>query len=82
MLSFDKLKHKKQEETDMDKIIAQGGNIVGLAGVLLTAVAGGARVLGHFYLGGFESMTVFLGGMGVMLIGCVAMLHGLSRQRG
>jgi len=66
----------------MDKIIAQGGNIVGLAGVLLTAAAGGARVLGHYYLGGFESMTVFVGGMGVMLIGCVAMLHGLIRQRG
>lgn len=66
----------------MDKIIAQGGNIVGLAGVLLTAVAGVARVMGHYHLGGFESMTLFVGGMGLMLIGCVGMLHGLSKQRG
>lgn len=66
----------------MDKMIAQGGNIVGIAGVLLTAVAGGARVMGQYYIGGFETMTLFVGGMGLMLIGCVAMLHGLSRQRG
>lgn len=66
----------------MDKMIAQGGNIVGIAGVLLTAVAGGARVMGQYYIGSFETMTLFVGGMGLMLIGCVAMLHGLSRQRG
>jgi len=65
----------------MDKIIVQGGNVVGLAGVLLTAVAGGARVMGHFYLGGFEAMTLFVGGMGLMLMGCVALLHLLTKQR-
>lgn len=64
----------------MDKMIAQGGNIVGIAGALLTAVAGGARVMGHYYFGGFEVMTLFVGSMGLMLIGCVAMLHGLSRR--
>jgi len=66
----------------MGKIIVQGGNIVGLAGMLLTGVAGVARVLGHYHMAGFEIMTLFIGGMGLMLIGCVAMLHGLSQSRG
>ena len=66
----------------MDKIIALGGNAVGLAGVLLTVVAGVARVSGHYHLFGFEVMTLFVGGMGLMLIGCLAKLHILTNQRG
>lgn len=66
----------------MDKIIALGSNVVGLAGVLLTVVAGGARVAGHYYLGGFEVMTLFVGGMGLMLISSLAKLHLLSSQHG
>lgn len=66
----------------MDKTIALGGNIVGLAGVLLTVVAGVARIMGHYHLAGFEIMTLFVGGMGLMLIGSFAKLHVLSNQRG
>lgn len=66
----------------MDKIMTLGGNIVALAGVLLTAAAGVTRILSHYYLGGFEVMTLFVGGMGLMLIGCLAKLHQLTRQRG
>ncbi len=65
----------------MDKIISLGGNIVALAGVLLTATAGVARILSHYHLGGFEVMTLFVGGMGLMLIGCLAKLHSLTSQR-
>ena len=65
----------------MDKIISLGGNIVALAGVLLTATAGVARILSHYHLGCFEVMTLFVGGMGLMLIGCVAKLHSLTCQR-
>jgi hypothetical protein len=66
----------------MDKLIGLGGNVVGVAGALLTAAAGVARVTGHYYLGGFEAMTLFVGGMGLMLIGSFALLHLLSKQRG
>ena len=45
----------------MDKTIALGGNIVGLAGVLLTVVAGVARIMGHYHLAGFEIMTLIRG---------------------
>lgn len=64
----------------MDKMVSLGGNIVALAGVLLTAAAGAARILGLYHLGGFEVMTLFVGGMGLMLIGCVVKLHSLSSQ--
>ena len=66
----------------MDKIIALGSNAVGLAGVLLTVAAGVARVISHYHLFGFEVMTLFVGGMGLMLIGCLAKLHILTNQRG
>ena len=66
----------------MDKTIALGGNIVGLAGVLLTVAAGVARIMGHYHLAGFEIMTLFVGGMGLMLIGSFAKLHMLTSQRG
>ena len=62
----------------MHNMIALGGSIVGLAGVLLTVTAGVARVSGHYHLVGFESMTLFVGGMGLTLIGSFAKLHLLS----
>lgn len=66
----------------MNKIIALGGNVVSLAGVLLTVTAGVARVTGHYHLAGFEVMTLFVGGMGLMLIGSLAKLHTLTNQCG
>ncbi len=66
----------------MNKTIALGGNVVSLAGVLLTVTAGVARVTGHYHLAGFEVMTLFVGGMGLMLIGSLAKLHTLTNQRG
>lgn len=66
----------------MDKMIALGGNLVGLAGVLLTVVAGVARVTNHYHLVGFEVMTLFVGGMGLTLIGSFAKLHVLTNRHG
>lgn len=62
----------------MNKLIAKGSCVVGGLGVFLTAAAGIWRVTGHYHLAGFETMTLFVGGMGLMLIGCFAKLHLLS----
>ena len=59
----------------MKHLLETGGNGAALLGVLLCLVAGGARVAGAFYLMGFELMTLFIGGMGLMLGGCLAKLH-------
>jgi len=59
----------------MNKLIANGGFAVGALGVLLTAAAGIWRITGHYHLAGFESMTLFVGGMGLILIGCFTKLY-------
>ena len=59
----------------MRNLLETGGNGVALLGVLLCLVAGGARVAGVYYLMGFELMTLFTGGMGLMLGACLAKLH-------
>ncbi len=65
----------------MNKLIANGGCAIGAAGVLLTVAAGAWRVSGHYYVAGFETMTLFVGGMGLILIGCYAKLHLISPSR-
>ena len=59
----------------MNKLLAMGGLGLGMVGVILTLVSGVWRVTGHYHLGGFETMTLFVGGMGLMLIGCFAKLY-------
>lgn len=59
----------------MNKLIANGGFAVGALGVLLTTAAGIWRITGHYHLAGFETMTLFVGGMGLILIGCFAKLY-------
>lgn len=64
----------------MNKLIANVGCAIGAAGVLVTVAAGLWRVTGHYYLAGFETMTLFVGGMGLILIGCFAKLHVLTSR--
>ena len=59
----------------MNKLIAMAGLGVGGLGVLLAVVSGIWRVTGHYHLAGLALMTLFVGGMGLMLIGCFAKLH-------
>ena len=61
----------------MKHLLETGGNGAALLGVLVCLVAGGARVAGAYYLMGFELMTLFIGGMGLMLGACLAKLHRL-----
>lgn len=63
----------------MNKLIGNLATAAAILGVALTIGAGLARLLGAYHLGGFQSMTVFNGGMGLMLIGIVGQLHVLKR---
>ena len=63
----------------MNKLIDNIATGAGLVGVILTIGSGVARLVGMYYLGGFESLTVFTGGMGLMLIGIVGKLHTQNR---
>jgi hypothetical protein len=62
----------------MDILLVMLGRLAGIAGVVLCLVAGVARVLGHFYLGGFSAAALLQGGMGLVLIGCFLLLLALQ----
>jgi len=54
------------------------GNIATLSGILLFLVAGIARLSGAHYLMGYENMTIFTAGIGLMVTACLAKLYQLS----
>ena len=64
----------------MENLLVMLGRLAGIAGAVLCVVAGFARILGHFYLGGFSVASLLQAGMGGLLIGCFLLL--LATQRG
>lgn len=59
----------------MQKLLGAAANITGLVGALICLLAGISRVTGGFHLGDFESMTVFVGGMGLMVFSAILKLE-------
>lgn len=62
----------------MRKTLELVGNAAGILGVVLCLGAGLGRIAGFFSLAGFEPMSLYLGGMGLMLGACLAKLHLLA----
>lgn len=62
----------------MNKLIENLATATALLGVVLAIGSGLARLLGMYYMGDFQTMTTFTGGMGLMLIGIVGKLHTLK----
>lgn len=62
----------------MNQAVAWLGNAAAVVGVFLCAVAGLWRLGGNYWLGGMDSMTVFVGGIGLMVFACLAKLHLLT----
>ena len=56
------------------------GNVAGILGIIICLAAGIARVTGKYHLGGFEAMTLFNGGIGLMVAACLIKLHALERR--
>jgi hypothetical protein len=61
----------------MERMITLAGNITALAGILLCAGAGGARLLGYYLTSGFATMTLFQIGTGLMVLACLCKLESL-----
>lgn len=59
----------------MQKTLEIVATIAGILGVLVCLAAGVTRISGNFYLAGFEAMTLFSGGMGLMLFAVLAKLE-------
>ncbi|MFQ5487718.1 MAG: hypothetical protein ACE5ET_04635 [Gammaproteobacteria bacterium] len=59
----------------MKQFYEAGGNVAAIAGIVLCAIAAGARLLGSHYVLGFEAVTLFLGGTALMVMACLAKLQ-------
>ena len=58
----------------MSTVLRNGGQLVGLLGILLMVVSAVFRLGGYFMLAGFETGTLFLAGIGAVSAGCFLML--------
>ena len=63
------------------QLISMSGNIAGYGGALLCLVAGSARIMGHYVIGGYESTTLFSVGTGLMVYACLTKLEALSNSQ-
>jgi hypothetical protein len=71
---------QKEGAQRMDNLLVMLGRLAGIAGVVLCLVAGLARVLGQFYLGGFSVASLLQAGMGGLLIGCFLLLLAMHQR--
>ena len=62
----------------MGKTLGIIGSVVGIIGILICLSAGLVRLTGGHWLFGFEAVTLFLGGIGVMMVACLAKLHSIT----
>lgn len=60
----------------MNKLLLTAGRFAGFAGMLLCLVAIGARLSGHYFLGGFQLATLLQTGVAGMVAGCFFLLAG------
>jgi len=64
----------------MDNFLRILGRLLGLAGVLITLMSMGARLLGHYFVAGFQIGTLFQAGLGAMMAGCLCLLLVLTAK--
>jgi len=55
-------------------------NISGILGVLFCLIAVAIRMIGMYYVAGFEALTLFNGGVAMMVFSCLAKLHLLQQK--
>lgn len=65
----------------MAKYISIIGNITGIAGILICIVAGLSRLVGAYFLLGFQTVTLFIAGIALMVMACLAKLHLISNSK-
>jgi len=62
----------------MEKLYGSIANAAAIIGILVCFLAGAVRISGAFRLLGFELMTLFLVGAGLLLLACLAKLYQLE----
>lgn len=64
----------------MNTLFLSLGRLAGVLGLLLIAVAVGARLTGAFWLAGFQIGTLLLAGTAALVAGCFALLLVLTAR--
>jgi len=64
----------------MEQVVRIVGDIAAVVGLLLCLISGVARLMNQWVQFGFETQTLFLVGVGLMVAGCLAKLHILGRR--
>jgi hypothetical protein len=64
----------------MDGLLMQIGRLAGALGVLLSVVAGGARLAGRYVLGPVQAGTLLVVGMAAMILACLCLLTVLTNR--
>ena len=57
------------------------GRLAGIVGLVVCAVTGLARLVGHYTLGGVPVVTLFEGGTALLVAGCFLLLCALAARR-
>lgn len=64
----------------MDKLTLLIGRLVGGLGIVVVLVAVATRALGHFWLGGLQTGTLLLAGIGATAVGAFLLLVVLTAR--
>lgn len=59
----------------MRKLIQTGGNIAAILGIVICLITGLMRLSGQAVVFGFEAITLFIGGIALMVMACLAKLY-------
>jgi len=62
----------------MNQILKTSGDLAAILGIAMCLVAGVMRLAGQFYIVGIEAITLFIAGIALMVMGCLAKLHNLQ----
>ena len=63
-----------------EKFLGIVANIVAAIGVVVCAVSGFSRLLGSYHVLGYQAMTLFIGGISLMVFAMLVKLHIVERR--
>lgn len=64
----------------MNKLVEVIANFLALVGVLFCLVSGGSRLVGLFYVAGFEAVTLLNAGIALMVLSVVLKIELIYRK--
>lgn len=66
----------------MEMMLLWIGRLAGVVGIVVCLIAVGSRITGAYWIGGFQTGTLFLAGIAAMTLGCLAHLMVLTARIG